>query len=84
MVKDPTQPGRVVTDPPYQRAFFKKSKTPITIPAMNPGGSGEPPLKTAWAQTQGTVAEILQRELRITIEQALSTLSSRSTGTIGT
>lgn len=84
MVKDPTQPGRVVTDPPYQRAFFKKSKTPITIPAMNPGGRGEPPLKTAWAQTQGTVAEILQRELRITLEQALSTLSSRSTGTIGT
>lgn len=84
LVKDPTQPSRVVTEPAYQNAFFRKSKNPITIPPMNPGGRGEPPLKTAWAQTQGTVADILQRELRITLEQALSTLSSRSTGTIGT
>lgn len=84
MVKDPTQPSRVVTEPSYQRAFFKKSKTPITIPAMPPGGNGPPPLKTAWAETQATVAEILQRELRISLEQAVSTLSARSTGTIGT
>lgn len=84
LVKDQTQRGRVATDPAYPRAFFRKSKTPITIPAMNPGGRGAPPLKTAWEQTKTTVAEILQRELRITLEQAVSTLSSRSTGTIGT
>lgn len=83
-VKDKSQPNRVQTDPAYQRAFFKKSRTPITIPAMNPGGSGSPPLKTAWASTQGQVAEILQRELRLSLEQALSVISSRSTGTIGT
>jgi hypothetical protein len=74
----------VQTDPGYQNAFFKKSSTPIVIPAMKPGGSGEPPLKTAWARTQSTVAEILQRELRLTLEQALDTLSQSSTGTIVT
>lgn len=82
MVKDPANPGRVVTNPPYQRAFFRKSKTPIVIPAMNPGGLGDPPLKTAWAQTQGAVAEILQRELRVSLERALASISSRSVGTI--
>jgi hypothetical protein len=79
-----TDDGRVQTEPGYPNAFFRKSKTPITIPAMNPGGSGEPPLKAAWGRTQPTVAEILQRELRLTLEQALDTLSQRSTGTIGT
>lgn len=85
MVKDPALPGRVQTDPGYPRAFFKKSKTPITIPAMPAGGtSGEPPLKTAWADTRGQVADILQRELRLSLEQALSVLSARSSGTLGT
>lgn len=74
---------RVQTEPGYPRAFFKKSKTPITIPAMNPGGNGPPPLKTAWAETQGVAAEILQRELRVTLEQAISVLSRTSTGVIG-
>ena len=79
-----TDKGRIQTEPGYPRAFFRKSKDPITIPAMNPGGSGPPPLKTAWDRTQPTVAEILQRELRLSLEQALSTLSQRSSGTIGT
>ena len=82
MVKDPGRPGRVITEPPYQRAFFKKSKTPIVLPAMNPGGNGDPPLKTAWEATRGTVAEILQRELRTSLERAFTTLFARSTGTI--
>lgn len=77
--------GEVQTDPAYPNAFFKKSRNPIRIPPMPAGGqSGNPPLKTAWADTQPLVAEILMRELRLTLEQALSTLSSRSTGTIGT
>jgi hypothetical protein len=74
-----------ITTPVYPNAFFKKSREPIKIPAMPAGGtSGQPPLRTAWARTQPTVAEILQRELRLTLEQALDTLSQRSTGTIGT
>jgi hypothetical protein len=74
-----------ITEPGYPNAFFKKSRQPITIPAMPVGGSdGQPPLKTAWGRTQPTVAEILQRELRLSLEQALDTLSQRSTGTIGT
>lgn len=78
-------PQRVQTQPGYPNAFFKKSKNPITINPMPAGGSsGQPPLQTAWDRTQPTVAEILQRELRLSLEQALSTLSQRSSGTIGT
>ena len=83
MVPTGREGGRVQTEPGYPRAFFKKSKNPITIPAMQPGGSGPPPLKTAWAETQGVAAEILQRELRLTLEQAISVLSRTSTGVIG-
>jgi len=83
MVKDPSQPSRVITDPAYQRAFFRKSKTPITIPAMPVGGStGQPPLQTAWDQTQSTAAEILQRELRISLEDALDALTRSATGSV--
>jgi hypothetical protein len=78
-----TDSGRVQTDPGSPRAFFKKSKTPITIPAMQPGGSGPPPLKTAWDQTQPTVAEMLQRELRLSLEQAVSTLARSASEVIG-
>jgi hypothetical protein len=75
---------RVQTQPGYPNAFFKKSSTPITIPAMTPGGSGgTPPLKTAFDQTQTTVAEILSRELRISLEQVWANLSA-STSARGT
>lgn len=74
---------RVQTDPAYPNAYFKKSSTPITIPPMPVGGStGRPPLETAFAQTQRQVAEILQRELRLSLEEALSTLFIRGVGTI--
>jgi hypothetical protein len=46
------------------------------------GSTGQPPLKTAWDRTQATVAEILQRELRLSLEQAISTLSQSVTGAI--
>jgi len=83
MVKDPSQPNRVITDPAYQRAFFRKSKTPITIPAMPLGGSaGQPPLQTAWDQTSTTAAEILQRELRISLENALDALTRSAVGSV--
>lgn len=89
MLKTPRMPRgqsgqRVQTNPASPNAFFKKSSTPITIPAMPVGGaSGQPPLETAFRQTQAQVAEILQRELRLSLEQALSTLSYSSTGTVG-
>lgn len=74
---------RVQTDPPYPRAFFKKSKNPIVIPAMPLGGTaGRPPVETAFRESQQAIAEILQRELRLTLEQAISTISRASTGTI--
>lgn len=79
-----SDPSRVQTDPPYERAFFKKSKNPIIIPPMRVGGfSGRPPLETAWRDTEGQVAEILQRELSISLDLALSSLTYSATGTVG-
>lgn len=79
-----SDPNRVQTDPPYERAFFKKSKNPITIPPLRVGGfTGRPPLETAWRDSQGQVAEILQRELGLGFEQALAALTQTSTGTVG-
>jgi hypothetical protein len=75
--------GRVQTDPAYPKAFFKKSKTPITIPAMPEGGSaGRPPVQTAWDNTQAQVAEYLQRELSLTLGQAWAALRFRNEGSV--
>jgi hypothetical protein len=74
--------GRVQTDPAYPKAFFRKSKTPIVIPAMNPGGSGEPPVQKTWREYQGKVAERLTSELRISLERALEALTYTSTGSV--
>ena len=43
---------------------------------------GQPPLRTTWEQTSATVAEILSRELRISLERALSTLTRSATGNL--
>jgi hypothetical protein len=76
------QPHRVQTDPAYPRAFFKKSKNPIVIPPMPVGGStGRPPLRTAFEQTQANVAEILVRELKISLAEAWNSVST-GTGTL--
>jgi len=72
-----------VTEPGYPNAFFRKSKDPIRIPAMPVGGStGQPPLQTAWDQTSTTAAEILQRELRISLEDALDALTRSAVGSV--
>lgn len=74
---------RVQTDPAYPQSFFRKSSRPIEIPPMPVGGSsGRPPLETAFTQTQRQVAEILQRELRLSLEEALSALFIRGAGTV--
>jgi hypothetical protein len=74
---------RVQTDPPYPNAFFKKSRTPIVIPPQQPGGrSGNPPVQTAFNQTQGEIASILQRELSLSLSQAWSSLRIRDTGSV--
>lgn len=75
--------GGFTTDPAHPNAYFKKSKNPIVIPPTPAGGtSGVPPVRTAFAQTQGQVAFILQQELRISLERALSTLTYRAEGTL--
>jgi hypothetical protein len=72
-----------VTKPGYPNAFFKKSRNPIRIPPMPAGGSaGQPPLQTAWDRTRSTVAEILQRELRISLEAALDALTRSAVGSL--
>lgn len=83
MIRQPGNRSRVQTDPPTPGAYFKKSANPIVIPPSPEGGvAGQPPIRTAFAQTQGQVAAILQRELRISLERALSTLTYSATGTI--
>lgn len=73
--------GRVETDPGYPNAFFRKSKTPIVIPGVTPGGtSGDPPLATAFDRTKAEMAATLQRELSLTITQAWAALRFRSLG----
>ena len=83
VLKDTGGQGRVQTDPEYPRAFFKKSKTPITIPAMPVGGdSGRPPVQTAFTQTQAQLAEYLQRELSLSLAEAWAALRVRDSGSI--
>lgn len=75
--------GGVQTNPQYPNAFFMKSKSQIVLPPVKPGGvGGVPPLRTAFQQTQSRVAFILQQELRITLERALSAMVFRDQGTI--
>lgn len=72
---DTQQKPRVVTDPSYPRAFFIKSKEPITLPPMPIGGlTRQPPIQTAFNQTQGEVSAILQRELSASVAEAWSRL----------
>jgi hypothetical protein len=69
---------------PY--AFFmkgKKGQEAIRLPGVRPGGvAGRPPVQTAFEQTKNQVAEILRRELSISIEAAISKITQSSTGTI--
>ena len=69
---------------PY--AFFmkgKKGEGAIRLPAMQPGGrAGRPPVQTAFNQTRNQVAEILTRELSISLDAALAKVANSSTGTI--
>ena len=74
---------RVQTEPGYPQAFFKKSKNPIVLPPMQPGGTaGRPPVETAFVESRQQVAEILQRELRLTLEQAISAVSRSIQGSV--
>lgn len=70
-------PQRVQTRPAYPGAFFKKSSQPIRIPPMLPGGrDGQPPLQTAYDTSRQQIAEILQRELRLTLEEAIQQVAN--------
>jgi hypothetical protein len=67
-------------------SFFKKGKkgqTSITIDPSPAGGvRGRPPVQTAWNQMKGRAAEILVRELNLSLEQALSRITLSGTGTV--
>jgi hypothetical protein len=75
------QTGRVQTDPAYPKAFFKKSRAPIRLPGVTPGGvAGTPPLETAWEQTSTTVAAILEQQVRVALEQSVTAIASAAGG----
>jgi hypothetical protein len=79
------QDGGLATDPQYPKAFFKKAKKGqelVIDPSPRGGIDGQPPVKTAWEQSQSKVAFILQQELRISLERALSSLNYSGTGTV--
>jgi hypothetical protein len=69
---------------PY--AFFmkgKKGQDAIRLPAVDPGGrAGVPPVQTAYNQTKNQVAEILQRELSISLDAALAKIAMSGSRTI--
>jgi hypothetical protein len=82
---NPDQKGGFTTDPQYPKAFFKKAKKGqelVIDPSPLGGIDGQPPVKTAWQQSQSKVAFILQQELRISLERALSSLNYSGTGTV--
>jgi hypothetical protein len=68
--------NRVTTSPRYPGAFFRKFSTPKTIPGTPVGGrAGVPPVRTAFESTQGEMGDILDRELRVGINQALNAVT---------
>jgi len=82
MIRDLNR-NRVQTDPAYPKAFFKASSEPIVIPPAPEGGvAGQPPVQTAWNQTQGEVAQYLQRELSLRLSEAWAALRYRDSGSI--
>jgi len=84
MIKDTN--GGFRTDPAYPKAFFRKAKkgeAQLVIPETPEGGvDGQPPVRTAWEQSKGKVAFILQQELRISLEKAISALVVRTEGSL--
>ena len=86
MAKTPRQPDgsrAVQTDPGYPNAFFKASSTPFQIPPTPPGGvAGQPPVRTAFEDSQSKMAFILTQELRISLSRAWDALTLRDSGSI--
>jgi len=86
VVKNESNRAGVQTEPQYPNAFFKKAKKgqPLIIEASPEGGiRGVPPVQTAFNQTQGEIAAILQRELGLSLAEAWSALRYRDLGTAG-
>jgi len=84
VVKNEDRDG-VQTNPAYPAAFFKKAKKgqPLIIEAAPAGGiKGIPPVQTAFDQTQGEIAAILQRELGLSLAEAWSALRYRDLGSV--
>ena len=78
-----TKGVKFTTDPAFPKAFFKKKAVPFTLSPVQPGGvAGQPPVQTAWDQTQGQVAQYLQRELSLRLSEAWAALRYKNSGSI--
>lgn len=77
------QSRRVETSKSYPNAYFKASSTPFQIPPTPRGGvAGQPPVQTAFEDSQSKMAFILAQELRISLTKAWNTLTIRDSGSI--
>jgi hypothetical protein len=74
---------RVATEPGYPKAFFRASSVPFQIPPTPPGGvAGKPPVQTAFEDSSGQMAAILQEELAISLSRAWNALVLRDSGSV--
>lgn len=81
--RNPDGSRRVETDPGYPNAYFKASSTPFQIPPTPRGGvAGQPPVQTAFEDSQSKMAFILAQELRLSLSQAWNALTIRDNGSI--
>lgn len=82
----PGSGGKFTTDPLYPKAFFRKAKkgeSQIVIPETPAGGvAGLPPVRTAWEQSQGKVAFMLQQELGNLLDKAVAAIGISKQGTL--
>jgi HK97 gp10 family phage protein len=73
--------GKLRTSPKPPKAFFKSAKAGQTVALgqMPKGGrKGQPPIKTAFAQTKSTVESDLRLQLEAALENALRELAEKA------
>jgi len=66
--------GRVQTSPPYPKAFFKKSSTPVFLRAT----FAQHPVQTAFERSRGAIAANMTGEMRKALENGIKIFEDQS------